>query len=202
MGFLDFLFSGKQASRCQELPDKIWLTTAAKFAGIATEVDERSTADTVCLLLVAHFQDTLDLLEPVAAKSNRIPTKAVLATQLTTDLAGSLQLAESATIDLIVAERFPLPDGDAQLLEAASALPCQSRLVHHLSLDDPLMEIFAGDWVKHILGKLGMQDDECIESNMVSRRIRGAQDTLAKAVPAPQPATTTREWYELNRPNG
>ena len=44
-----------------------------------------------------------------------------------------------------------------------------------LSLEDDLMRIFAGEWVKNVLTRLGMQDGEAIESKMVSRRIEGAQ---------------------------
>lgn len=44
-----------------------------------------------------------------------------------------------------------------------------------LSLEDDLMRIFAGPWVKGILEKLGMNEGERIESRMVTRRIEGAQ---------------------------
>jgi preprotein translocase subunit SecA len=44
-----------------------------------------------------------------------------------------------------------------------------------LSLEDDLMRIFAGEWVKNILTRLGMQEGEAIESKMVTRRIEGAQ---------------------------
>jgi preprotein translocase subunit SecA len=44
-----------------------------------------------------------------------------------------------------------------------------------LSLEDDLMRIFAGEWVKSILTRLGMQRGEAIESKMVTRRIEGAQ---------------------------
>ena len=37
------------------------------------------------------------------------------------------------------------------------------------------MRIFAGEWVKNILTRLGMKEGEAIESRMVSRRIEGAQ---------------------------
>ena len=40
-----------------------------------------------------------------------------------------------------------------------------------LSLEDDLMRIFAGEWVKNVLTRLGMQEGEAIESRMVSRRI-------------------------------
>ena len=44
-----------------------------------------------------------------------------------------------------------------------------------LSLEDDLMRIFAGEWVKSILTRLGMEEGQAIESRMVSRRIEGAQ---------------------------
>jgi preprotein translocase subunit SecA len=51
--------------------------------------------------------------------------------------------------------------------------PGSSRF--YLSLEDDLMRIFAGPWVKSILDRLGMKEGERIESRMVTRRIEGAQ---------------------------
>ncbi|NLF07778.1 MAG: preprotein translocase subunit SecA, partial [Pirellulaceae bacterium] len=51
--------------------------------------------------------------------------------------------------------------------------PGSSRF--YLSLEDDLMRIFAGEWVKNILTRLGMKEGEAIESRMVSRRVEGAQ---------------------------
>jgi len=44
-----------------------------------------------------------------------------------------------------------------------------------ISLDDDLMRIFARDWVKNILQKLGMTEGQEIESRMVNRGIENAQ---------------------------
>ncbi|MEM9352726.1 MAG: SEC-C metal-binding domain-containing protein [Planctomycetota bacterium] len=44
-----------------------------------------------------------------------------------------------------------------------------------LSLEDDLMRVFAGDWVKGMLTRLGMQEGEAIESKLVTRRVEGAQ---------------------------
>jgi preprotein translocase subunit SecA len=51
--------------------------------------------------------------------------------------------------------------------------PGSSRF--YLSLEDDLMRIFAGPWVRTILESLGMKEGEKIESRMVSRRIEAAQ---------------------------
>ena len=45
----------------------------------------------------------------------------------------------------------------------------------YLSLDDPLMRIFAGDRVKAIMDRLKMPDGEAIEAGIVSRSIESAQ---------------------------
>ena len=45
----------------------------------------------------------------------------------------------------------------------------------YLSLEDDLMRIFAGPWVKSVLERMGMQEGERIESRLVSRRIEAAQ---------------------------
>ncbi|REK11383.1 MAG: preprotein translocase subunit SecA [Planctomycetota bacterium] len=51
--------------------------------------------------------------------------------------------------------------------------PGSSRF--YLSLEDDLMRIFAGEWVKNIWTRLGIQEGEAITSKMVSRRVEGAQ---------------------------
>nr|WP_322975255.1 SEC-C metal-binding domain-containing protein [Aporhodopirellula aestuarii] len=44
-----------------------------------------------------------------------------------------------------------------------------------LSLEDDLMRIFAGDFVKSIMERMGMKEGEAIESTLVTRRIAAAQ---------------------------
>ncbi len=51
--------------------------------------------------------------------------------------------------------------------------PGSSRF--YLSLEDDLMRIFAGDFVKSMMERLGMKEGEAIESQMVTRRIASAQ---------------------------
>ena len=44
-----------------------------------------------------------------------------------------------------------------------------------LSLEDDLMRVFAGPWVKTMLERFGMQEGDAIESRMVTRQVEGAQ---------------------------
>jgi preprotein translocase subunit SecA len=54
--------------------------------------------------------------------------------------------------------------------------PGSSRF--YLSLEDDLMRIFAGDRVKAIMQRLGMEEGVAIESKMVSKRIESAQKNV------------------------
>ncbi|MGH8029468.1 MAG: SEC-C metal-binding domain-containing protein, partial [Arenimonas sp.] len=45
----------------------------------------------------------------------------------------------------------------------------------YLSLEDNLMRIFAADWVQTAMRRMGMKDNEVIESAMVSKQIQNAQ---------------------------
>src|SRR3712207_451984 len=54
--------------------------------------------------------------------------------------------------------------------------PGSSRF--YLSLEDDLMRIFAGDKVKALMQRLGMEKGVAIESKMVSKRIEAAQKSV------------------------
>jgi preprotein translocase subunit SecA len=45
----------------------------------------------------------------------------------------------------------------------------------YLSLEDPLLKIFANEWVTNTLGKLGLKEEERLESHLLSRSIEKAQ---------------------------
>ena len=179
MAFFDSLFGSRKRTNVEVIPDHIWVTTDAKFAGLAKEAEERSKSETVAILLVAHFPDVLARLEELASRQTwETPCHPIPASNLNRDLAASLNLDESAIIDIIVGERHPLPSVDDRLEEFADELPCRCRFSHHVSLEDAVMKIFAGDWVKNVLKQMGMKEDEAIESQMVSRRIRQAQQKI------------------------
>jgi len=85
------------------------------------------------------------------------------------------KVAEVGGLHVIGTERHEARRIDLQLRGRSGRQgdPGSSRFF--LSLEDDLMRIFAGEWVKNILTRLGMQDGEAIESRMVTRRIEAAQ---------------------------
>lgn len=85
------------------------------------------------------------------------------------------KVAELGGLHVIGTERHEARRIDLQLRGRSGRQgdPGSSRFF--LSLEDDLMRIFAGDWVKNILTRLGMQEGEAIESPLVSRQIQKAQ---------------------------
>jgi len=69
-----------------------------------------------------------------------------------------------------------------------------------LSLEDPVMRIFAGDWVQNVLKQLGMKENESIESQMVSRRIKQAQQKIEGRTFGSSEAESAERWLEKNCP--
>ena len=202
MGFFGKLFGSGKPVKVEVVCDHIWMTTDAKFAELTNEAAERSKSETVAILLVAHFPDVLETLEEIASRPEwDVPCKAVLASELNLELDASLNLDESATLDVIVAERHPLPSVDDRLEAFAQELPCRCRFSHHVSLDDAMMGVFAGDWVKHVLKQLGMKENEPIESELVSRRIRQAQQRIEGRTFGSLQAASAAQWLEKNCPD-
>ena len=82
------------------------------------------------------------------------------------------EVAEAGGLHVIGTERHAARRIDNCSFAAAAGRqgdPGSSRFF--LSLEDDLMRIFAGDWVKNMLTWLGMEEGEAIESRMVTRRI-------------------------------
>src|SRR5262245_55474738 len=85
------------------------------------------------------------------------------------------KVAELGGLHVIGTERHEARRIDLQLRGRSGRQgdPGSSRFF--LSLEDDLMRIFAGDWVRNILTTLGMQEGEAIESGLVTRQIQKAQ---------------------------
>jgi preprotein translocase subunit SecA len=85
------------------------------------------------------------------------------------------KVAEMGGMHIVGTERHEARRIDNQLRGRAGRQgdPGSSRF--YLSLQDDLMRIFAGEWVANMLTRLGMEEDQAIESGMVSRRVEAAQ---------------------------
>lgn len=182
LSFLKLLFGKKETRRAQINPDVIWFSRQAKYDGIRAHLQRDSLLQCAAILLVAHSKDTLEQLQQIAeAYDGDIPVMSLMAGDLSSDVANRLQIGEDKVIELVIAERHPLTYIDDHVIDGfAELLACRCNATCYLSLDDELVREFGGDRAKEIMSKMGMKDDETIESKMVSRRIRASQKKLTK----------------------
>lgn len=85
------------------------------------------------------------------------------------------QVVDAGGLHIIGTERHESRRVDNQLRGRSGRQgdPGSSRF--YLSLDDPLLRIFAGDRVRAIMDRLGMPEGEAIEAGLVTRSIESAQ---------------------------
>jgi hypothetical protein len=202
MGIFDWFKRAK--SNVDVLDDVIWLTKQAKYAGISASTARclSESRSPFAVLLVAMFQDCLDELQAMVERSgfDRQRVVATMAGQLSGRSMTGISPDDSQTIEIIVAERHPLQAHNAAITEFAESLPCRCRLVHHVSLEDPLMKMFTGEWVHNLLQQMGMGEDEAIESRMVGRRIQEAARKIERQAVSDLRANSAEEWLQLNCP--
>jgi preprotein translocase subunit SecA len=85
------------------------------------------------------------------------------------------QVKVAGGLRIIATERHESRRIDNQLRGRAGRQGDPGASRFYLSLEDPLMRIFAGDRVRAIMDRLKMPEGEAIEAGIVSRSIEGAQ---------------------------
>jgi hypothetical protein len=192
-------FGRRAASHVEQLPDRVWMSAAAKYDAIRRDVEARMASGTRLIALVAHFPDVRAELEGVAADyAASGVVRAVLARELSSGGAAQIRLTESDMVDLLVAERHPLASEDTALLAFAEALPCRCRIVHHLSLDDALLQFVGAGQIRPLLEKLGASEAEPISHPLINRSVQGAQAKIKAGSLDPYAADSAARWLELN----
>ncbi|MFY8087821.1 MAG: preprotein translocase subunit SecA, partial [Rubrivivax sp.] len=139
------------------------ITIATNMAGRGTDI-----------VLGGNVEKQIQFLE--ADPTIDDATKAARAQQLKDEWQGLHDQVKSlGGLRIIATERHESRRIDNQLRGRSGRQgdPGSSRF--YLSLDDPLMRIFAGDRVRAIMDRLKMPEGEAIEAGIVSRSIEGAQ---------------------------
>jgi len=85
------------------------------------------------------------------------------------------QVLESGGLHVIGTERHESRRVDNQLRGRSGRQGDQGSSRFYLSLEDPLMRIFASDWVASVMQRLGMEEGEAIEHRWVTNTIEKAQ---------------------------
>ncbi len=213
MGFWAWL-TGKKSSVTAS--DRIWLTKAAKWRGLCRELFAHLSNAQPSILL-AHFPATLtEVLQelsrqgvPHRSVDHPISVKEVnsladpgaesavrfgLVKQLQPDPFPDQPAEREGLIQIVVAERHFLRECDEGIITFAEGLRKRSRVTYHYALDDPLTKVFAGEWVKGLLQRLGMDESAPVESRMIVRRVRAAQRKFATRAEQGCDADSAEEW--------
>ena len=146
------------------------VTIATNMAGRGTDIILGGNAETMAW---AQLQNTYDTRLDVP-KDEWTTLVSSISERENMKTEGS-KVREMGGLQIVGTERHESRRIDLQLRGRCGRQgdPGSSRF--YLSLEDDLMRIFAGEWVKNILTRLGMQDGEAIESKMVTRRVEAAQ---------------------------
>jgi preprotein translocase subunit SecA len=146
------------------------VTIATNMAGRGTDIILGGNPETMAWArLRDQYPTRLDVPDDVWKKTvNDIEAKEKMKEE-------GREVADMGGLHIIGTERHEARRIDNQLRGRSGRQgdPGSSRF--YLSLEDDLMRIFAGEWVKSILTRLGMEEGQAIESRMVSRRIAAAQ---------------------------
>jgi preprotein translocase subunit SecA len=139
------------------------ITIATNMAGRGTDI-----------VLGGNVEKQVQFVE--ADESLSTEQKAAKAKQLQDEWAGLHEQVKAAGgLRIVATERHESRRIDNQLRGRSGRQgdPGSSRF--YLSLDDPLMRIFAGDRVRAIMDRLKMPEGEAIEAGIVNRSIESAQ---------------------------
>ncbi|MFK7821805.1 MAG: hypothetical protein AB8G99_24110 [Planctomycetaceae bacterium] len=189
MGLLNLLFGRRSNLTIHN--DRVWMCTETKFAEVRYDLAHRKAN---AILLVAHFDETICRLEKLVEEHNRTPIRLVHARDLNPDHAMSTNV-ETASIDVVCAERHPLWSEDQRVVEFCESMNCRCNLQYHVAVDSPLIARFID---VGILEQLGLRKTESIQSGMISRIIRRAQKQVEAKAVTTFDAVSAEEWFEKN----
>ncbi|MBY0589042.1 preprotein translocase subunit SecA [bacterium] len=167
-----------------EIPPEVWAETINKYKdGMRAEGDKiREPASVAELAKNLRVKDPAPFVAAFESASQnekkdpaRLAKKSGLDEKKFEELADLYFGSHPGGLHIVGTERHDSRRIDNQLRGRSGRQgdPGSSRFF--LSLEDDLMRIFAGDWVRSLLQSMGMKDGEAIESAMVSRRIEAAQ---------------------------
>jgi len=187
----------------KDMPDLIFLTKNAKYKAIVEDITQRHAAGQP-ILIGTIAVETSELLSAIL-QAHAIPHEVLNAKQhareaeivahagekgritIATNMAGrgtdiklTPESIEAGGLYILGTERHESRRIDNQLRGRSGRQgdPGESRF--YISLEDDLVRIFAGDSLKKKMQFFGMQEDEIIESRMVSKTIERAQERVEK----------------------
>ncbi len=184
--------------RRTDMPDVIYKTKGAKYRAAVREIKERHEKGQPLLVgttSIAQSEELSGMLKKLHIPHNVLNAKfheqeaeivaqagqmgqVTIATNMAgrgTDIVLGEGVPELGGLHIIGTERHESRRIDNQLRGRAGRQGDLGSTQFFLSLEDDLMRIFGSDSISKIMDKLGMEEDEEIESSMVTKSIEKAQ---------------------------
>ncbi|MGD9679293.1 MAG: preprotein translocase subunit SecA, partial [Vulcanibacillus sp.] len=182
----------------EDLPDVVYKSEAAKYRAVINEIEKKHERKQPILVGTVSIEKS-ELLSELLTKKNiphnvlnakfhaqeaEIVAKAgqsgmvTIATNMAgrgTDIVLGEEVAKLGGLHIIATERHESRRIDNQLRGRSGRQGDPGSTQFFLSLQDDLMRKFGSDYVLGMMDKLGMEEDQPIESKMVSRAIEQAQ---------------------------
>jgi hypothetical protein len=198
--------------------DQIWIDSEHKLRGICREIRELTTEGSDILLL-AHFDEMVRRIEtalraesityrPYSAFDDsvlflpgRTEGQSVwvgLARNFHPRAAGTPASADARALSIIVAEHHPLPARDQAIIDAAQALPRDTRICFHAALTDALLVHFGSEEIQRLYKQLGVDEESSLSNHLIDTAIRTAQNRIAQRVFTEMPTTSAEDWFKYN----
>ena len=164
-----------------EITDRVVISEPAKLKAMLSQWKNDKN-----IVFIFWFDESLQQAETFFAGQASEPVSLLTAREATsTHLAGKT---------IIFAEHHPLRSKEEGLY---SKMNLQTVQVYS-SLKEPLFQRFGSDKIIKLMQQLGMNEDEIIEQEMVSKSIRKAQENIEKKVVVDQNASSQAEWLQKN----
>lgn len=173
MGLFSLLRGGGSVPRT----DIVWQTGESKLRGFIDHLS-KNRAD----LYIAWFEDTREMF------AGSLPAGTTIT------MAKSLQPYMLDSKHVVFLEHYPLYSRESVLLNGSRPL----SVVFMNSLEDALFRLFAGN-IAAVMKKLGMDENEQLESSLITGAIKNTQKRIDKKVRDDFYVRSGNEWVERYR---
>jgi len=174
MGIFSIFSKNSEAPRT----DRVWMTSATKLKGCMDYLKENRPD-----LCIAWFEDTYKMFNRYLNEENNMNIEIRMAAPMHTH-----QLENRRVVFL---EHYPLYKKEAHLLSEKNA----AGICFMNALDNTIFQLFGGNIEKMMRG-MGVEENDYIESGLVSKSIISAQKRLEKNVPNDFYARSGSEWLQ------
>ncbi len=193
--------------------DKVWKTEESAIKGMLMMAMMRLQKGQSCFIIsffesqlekIASFMNANQLkfvkLDGAVGIEVTEPTlfladaPSVSLTSLTDFLKRSIKLFSG---EVFFPGHYPVTATENKTLDILSTLGFNT-FIFCLSFDDPLLKMFNSQSILPLLEKLGLEDEEAIEHNMVTQSIKRAREKVEKKMGKEILAKSPEEWFTLN----